>query len=56
MISRSPRVVLDGKVAEEVCIGNEIDCYERVFGCPSYAHITGEERSKLDAKSRQRIF
>ena len=56
MISRSPRVVLDGKVAEEVWTGNAIDYYERVFGCPTYAHITGEERSKLDAKSRQCIF
>ena len=27
-----------------------------MFGCPTYAHIAGDERSKLDAKSRQCIF
>ena len=27
-----------------------------MFGCPAYAHIAREERSKLDDKSRQRIF
>ncbi|RVW79834.1 Retrovirus-related Pol polyprotein from transposon TNT 1-94 [Vitis vinifera] len=28
----------------------------RVFECPAYVHIPNEERSKLDAKSRQCIF
>ena len=27
-----------------------------MFGCPAYAHIAREERSKLDDKFRQRIF
>ena len=36
---------------------NELDYLRlRVFGCPTYAHIVGDERSKLDAKSRQYIF
>ena len=57
MINRSPRVALDRKVAEEVWIGNEVDYSGlRLFGCPTYEHIAGEERSKLDAKSRQCIF
>ena len=52
LINRSPRVALDGKVMEEVCTGNEVDYSRlRMFGCPAYAHITREERSKLDAKS-----
>jgi hypothetical protein len=45
---------LDGKVAEEVLTGNEVDYSGlRVFGCPTYVHIPSEERSKLDPKSRQ---
>ena len=27
-----------------------------MFGCPAYAHIAGEERSKRDTKSRQCTF
>ena len=53
LINRSLRAALDGKVAEEVQTGNEVD-YSRlkVFGRPIYAHIAGDERSKLDAKFR----
>ena len=57
LINRSPRTALDGKVVEEVWIANEVDYSRlRVFECPAYARIVGEERSKLDAKSRQCIF
>ena len=57
LINRSPRAALDEKVADEVWTSNEVDYSRlRVFGCPAYVHIAGEERSKLDAKSRQRIF
>jgi hypothetical protein len=57
LINRSPRAALDGKVAEEVWTGNEVDYSGlRVFGCPAYVHIPSEERSKLDPKSRQCIF
>ena len=53
LINRSPKVVLDGKVAEEVWTGSSVDYSGlRVFGCPTYVHIPNEERSKLDAKSR----
>ena len=53
LINRSPRVALDGKVANEVWTGNEVDYLRlKVFGCPAYAHIVGDERSKIDAKSR----
>ena len=52
-INRSPRVTLDRKVAEEVWTGNAVDYSNlRVFGCPAYMHVSSEERSKLDAKSR----
>ena len=57
LINRSPRATLDGKVADEVWTGNEVDYLRlKVFECPAYAHIAREERLKLDAKSRQCIF
>jgi hypothetical protein len=52
IINRSPRVTLDGKVAEEVWTGQEVGySFMRIFGCPTYVHISGEDRSKLDPKS-----
>uniref|UniRef100_A0A2N9FN54 Integrase catalytic domain-containing protein n=1 Tax=Fagus sylvatica TaxID=28930 RepID=A0A2N9FN54_FAGSY len=57
IINRSPRVALDGKVAEEVWTGQEVDySFMRIFGCPAYVHISGEDRSKLDPKSKKCIF
>ena len=57
LINRSPRASLDGKVADEVWTDSSVDYSGlRVFGCPTYVHIPNEERSKLDAKSRQCIF
>ena len=57
LINRSPRAALDGKVAEEVWTGNEVNYFGlRVFGCPAYVHVPSEKRSKLDPKSRQCIF
>jgi hypothetical protein len=54
---RSPRVALDGKVAEEVWIGQEVDySFMRIFECPAYVHISSEDRSKLDPKSKKCIF
>ena len=53
LINRSPRATLYGKVAYEVWTGNEVDYSKlRLFECPTYAHIVGEEISKLDAMSR----
>ena len=57
LINRLPRVELDGKVAEEVWTGNAVDYSNlRVFGCPAYVHVSSEQRSKLDSKSKQCIF
>ena len=48
LINRSPRAALDGKVVEEVWTGSPIDYFGlRVFGCPTYVHISNEERSSL---------
>jgi hypothetical protein len=44
LINRSPRATLDGKVAEEVWTGNEVDYTGlRKFGCLAYVHIPSEE-------------
>ena len=57
IINQSPRFSLDGKVAEEVWIGKEVDYSSiRIFGCLAYMHIPSEERSKLDSKSKKGIF
>uniref|UniRef100_A0A2N9ID98 CCHC-type domain-containing protein n=1 Tax=Fagus sylvatica TaxID=28930 RepID=A0A2N9ID98_FAGSY len=48
IINRSPRVALDGKVAEEVWTGQEVDySFMRIFGCPAYVHISGVKGYKL---------
>ena len=51
IINRSPRVALNEKVVEEVWAGQEVDySFMRIFRCPAYVHISGEDRSKLDSK------
>ena len=57
IINQSPRIALDGKVAEEVWTGQEVDySFMRIFDYPVYVHILGEDRSKLDPKSKKCIF
>ncbi|WCJ18000.1 Transposon Ty1-LR1 Gag-Pol polyprotein [Euphorbia peplus] len=57
LVNRSPRASLGGKTAEEVWTNKDIDfSYLRIFGCPAFVHVPGDERSKLDAKSKQCIF
>jgi hypothetical protein len=57
IINRSLRVALNGKVVEEVWSGQEVDySFMRIFGCPAYVHISGEDRSKLDSKLKKYIF
>ena len=52
LTNRSPKASLDEKVTKELWTYNEVDYSRlRVFGCLAYAHIVGEERLKLDAKS-----
>jgi hypothetical protein len=55
--SGSPRVALDGNVAEEVWIGQEVDySFMRIFRCSAYVHISSEDKSELDPKSKKCIF
>lgn len=54
VINRSPRVVLNRKVIEEVWPGEQVDySVIRVFECPAYVHISSKERSKLDPKLKR---
>ena len=57
LINRSPRSSLGGKAAEEVWTGVDIDLSNlRIFGCPAYMLVSGDERSKLDSESKKCIF
>ena len=57
MVNRSLIASLKGKMTEEVWTGNPIDLSNlMIIGSPSYAHISSEDRSKLDPKSRRCIF
>ncbi|KAE8673805.1 hypothetical protein F3Y22_tig00111772pilonHSYRG00229 [Hibiscus syriacus] len=51
------RASLAGKVAEEVWTGHDVSFDNlRIFGCPAYVHVPADERSKLDAKSKECSF
>jgi hypothetical protein len=57
IINQSPRVALDGKVAKEVWTRQEVDySFMRIFECLEYVHISGEDKSKLNPKSKKCIF
>jgi hypothetical protein len=46
-----------GKVAEEIWTGQEVDySFMRIFWYPVHVHISVEDRSKLDPKSKKCIF
>lgn len=57
VINLSPAYALDGDVPENVWLGKK-PSYDhlRVFGCKAFVHIPKDERSKLDAKTKQCIF
>lgn len=57
LVNISPRASLDCKIADEVWTGNPIDLSNlRIFGCPTHVHISSEDWSKLDPKSKRCIF
>lgn len=57
LVNRSPNSTLGLKCPEEVWSGHEVDYSTlRVFGCPGYAHIPSDERTKNDPKTRRCIF
>lgn len=57
VINLSPSVPLQGDVPDKVRFGKDVSYdHLRVFDCKAFVHIPKDERSKLDAKTRQCIF
>ncbi|GKU95372.1 hypothetical protein SLEP1_g8739 [Rubroshorea leprosula] len=53
----SPTIALDNDVPDRVWCGKDVSYdHLRVFGCKAFVHVSKDERSKLDAKTRQCIF
>ncbi|GMI67403.1 hypothetical protein HRI_000409600 [Hibiscus trionum] len=57
VINLPPNVLLRGDVPDRVWFGKDVP-YDllRVFGCKAFFHVPKDERSKLDAKTRECIF
>ena len=57
VINLSPVVALNSEVPNKIRFGKNVKYdHLRVFGCKRFVHVSKDERSKLDAKSRQCIF
>ena len=57
VINLSPAVALDGDVPDRVWTGKNVSYdHLRFFGCKAIVHVTKDERSKLDVKTKQCIF
>ena len=57
VINLSPAVALNSEVPNKIWFGKNVrNDHLRVFGCKAYMHVPKDERSKLDAKTRQCIF
>jgi len=57
VINLSLDVALNNKVSKKIWFGKNVKYdHLRVFGYKAFVHVPKDERSKLDAKSRQRIF
>ena len=57
VINLSPVVALESDVPNSVWYGKDVS-YDRlrVFGCKAFVHVSKDERSKLDAKTKQHIY
>lgn len=57
VLNRSPSIPLHFDIPEKVWSGKDLSYdHLRVFGCKVFVHVPKDERSKLDAKTRQCIF
>ncbi|KAK3033603.1 hypothetical protein RJ639_034719 [Escallonia herrerae] len=57
LINKSPASALNGGIPEEEWSGKPVNySFLKVFGCIAYAHISKEERKKLDSKSQKCVF
>lgn len=57
LINRSSCSAINFKVLDEVWTRRPVDYSNlRIFGCPAYMHVPGDERTKLNAKSKKCVF
>ena len=57
LINLSPSAPLNSEVPDSFWTGKKVSCGRlKVFGCKAFVHIPKDERSKLDGKTKQRIF
>ena len=57
VINLSPFIALNSEAPNKIWFGKNVKYdHLRVFGCKAFMHVPKDERSKLDAKSRQCIF
>lgn len=57
LLNRSPRASFDEKVTKEVWKGNSVGFNNFIiFECPTFVHISSNEISKLDPKSKRCVF
>ncbi|CAJ2645756.1 unnamed protein product [Trifolium pratense] len=57
VINLTPNVVLNSEVPDKIWFGKTVKYdHLRVFGSKAFVHVPKDERSKLDAKSKQCIF
>ena len=57
VINLSLVVALQSDVPNSVWYGKDVSyVHFRVFGCKSFIHVSKDERSELDAKTKQCIF
>lgn len=55
-INMLPHALFEDKAVKEVWTGSPIDLENlRIFGCPSYMHISSEDRSKLYPKLKSSL-
>lgn len=57
LINRPLHASLDLKVSDDIWTRHPIDLDNlRIFWCPTYVHISSEDRPKLDLKSKKCVF
>ncbi|GAA0150005.1 hypothetical protein LIER_09038 [Lithospermum erythrorhizon] len=57
IINLLPTTILEGDVPEEVRSGRNVSYkHLRVFGCRAFVHVSKDERTKLDNKSRKCVY
>ncbi|RDX67192.1 hypothetical protein CR513_53961, partial [Mucuna pruriens] len=57
VINLSPIVALNIEVPDKIWFGKDVKYdHLQVFGCKAFVHVSKDERSKLDMKTRQCIF